>query len=606
MKRLRLDSGRAGSRAMTKCKPPGGGLLHNGPMHKPGHSANGRGWRIARAILAGACLIAATAAHAMTGTVISAGRGELTPSEAWARLARGEGEDHAAVRFQPSGPRQEQWFLLDTGPGDPAGRHLVLPYAGLDLAELYLPQSLGEPAARAGDSIGVRRWTLPYLHPVLPLGAHGGRVLLLVRNTHPTSFPWRLETAGQFEAERKWVLLLLGAYQGLVALVLVLSAVNAVALRDPAHAVYAAYVLVLAATQATLTGVAGYYYWSDHPLWSDLAAVVFPMLGTSLLALFVWLVVRPLPRRWIGWLLGLHAATGVVLATIFVLVGREPAFVAANAYFILTFPLCVPLLLWYALRRSPAGWWIAAGLAALLIGSVLQALRNVGMLPMSLATQYGSQIGAAVEIPLLLIALYRRSRDQRDLLVRQAALQDRDPLTGLVNDYFTRRQVGQAMQRARASPGQVAVLRLRVSNLGAIAQESGQQVASAAMLHAASCVRRIAGEGDTVGRLAEGDFVAVLEHAGGEGPLRAGAAHVLALGLRPEPRLAGHALRFHVAFTLAPDAWADAEALLAQLEHRLEAIAQAPQRAIQELRPPKAPPASDAPASLPPGADATG
>ena len=35
--------------------------------------------------------------------------------------------------------------------------------AGLDLAELYLPQSLGEPAARAGDSIGVRRSVADYI-----------------------------------------------------------------------------------------------------------------------------------------------------------------------------------------------------------------------------------------------------------------------------------------------------------------------------------------------------------------------------------------------------------------------------------------------------------
>lgn len=556
-----------------------------------------------RALLACALLLAAGAAAAVTGAVLTASRNELSAAQAWARLSRGEGTPYASDRFYPSGPGREQWFMLDVGAAAAGGRHLVLPYPGLDLVELYLPPTADQPLARAGDAVGVRHWTLPYLYPVLPLGERGGVVLLKVRNTHPISYPWRLESASAFEADRKWVLLLLGAYQGLVALVLVLSTVNAVTLRDPAHAVYAAYVLMLAAAQAALTGVGGYYYWSDHPQWSDLAAVLFPMLGTSLLVVFVWLVVRPLPRRWIGGFLGLHAATGLLLAAMFVLVGREPTFVAANAYFILTFPLCLPLLVWYALRRSPAGWWIAAGLSALLAGALLQALRNVGVLPMSPATQYGSQIGAAIEIPLLLIALYRRSRDRRDLLVRQAALEDRDPLTGLVNDFFTRRQVGQAMQRARASPGQVAVLRLRVSNLGAIAQESGQQIASAAVLHAASCVRRIAGEGDTVGRLAEGDFVAVLEHAGGEGPLRAEAARVLALGLRPEARLAGQALKFHVAFTLAPDAWADAEALLARLGQRLEAIAQAPQRAIQELRPP---PAAGAPTSSPARLDATG
>ena len=106
---------------------------------------------------------------------------------------------------------------------------------------------------------------------------------------------------------------MLGAYLGLVALVLVLSTINAVSWRDPAHGVYAAYVFVLALAQASLSGVAGYYFWPDDPAWNDLAAVVFPMLGLALLALFVWTFVRPLPWRWAEALLGLYGLAGLVL-----------------------------------------------------------------------------------------------------------------------------------------------------------------------------------------------------------------------------------------------------------------------------------------------------
>ena len=543
-------------------------------------------WR--RAFVACCLFWWAVPALAMNGSVLVAARGELTPDQAFSRLAGGQGAPFGPATFYAAGPARELWFLLDTGPASAQARHLLLPYPGLDLARLYLAPGQAAPSAVAGDSVAVGRWTLPYMHPVLPLLGHGGPVLVQVHASHRISFPWIVRAAADFEQERKWFVLMLGAYLGLVALVLVLSTINAVSWRDPAHGVYAAYVFVLALAQASLSGVAGYYFWPDDPAWNDLAAVVFPMLGLALLALFVWTFVRPLPWRWAEALLGLYGLAGLVLAAMFALLGREATFALANYVFMLGFPLFLVLVGWYGWRRSPAGWWLLAGLVALLGGAGFQALRNLGLMPMNLATQYGAQIGAAIEIPLLLVALYRRGRDRRDMMIRQAALQDRDPLTGLVNDFFARRQLAQVILRARASPGQAGILQLRVANLPQIADESGQQMAGAAMLHAASCVSRIARPGDTVGRLANGDFLVVLEHAGGEERLRSDAARVVARGLLPDARLRGQTLKFHVAFTVTPEDWETAEDLLVHLEGKLGSIAAAPQRVIRELKSPRA------------------
>jgi GGDEF domain-containing protein len=565
-------------------------ILQNATMG-PGACAIFQWWR--RAFVACLLLCCAVPALALSGSVLVAARGELTPDQALGRLTAGQGAPFGPSTFYAAGPGRELWFLLDTGPAVAQARHLVLPYPGLDLARLFLAPGQTAPSAVAGDSVPVGRWTVPYTHPVLPLLQRGGPVLVQVHASHRISFPWSVRTAEDFEEERKWFVLLLGAYLGLVTLVLVLSTINAVSWRDPAHGAYAAYVFVLALTQASLSGVAGYYFWPDDPAWSDLASVVFPMVSLSLLALFVWTFVRPLPWRWAEVLLGLYGLAGLLLAVMFALLGREITFALANYVFMFGVLLFLVLVGWYGWRRSPAGWWVLAGLIALLGGAGFQVLRNLGLMPMNLATQYGAQIGAAIEIPLLLVALYRRGRDRRDMMIRQAALQDRDPLTGLVNDFFTRRQLAQVILRARASPGQAGILQLRVANLPQIADESGQQMAGAAMLHAASCVSRIARPGDTVGRLANGDFLVVLEHAGGEERLRSDAARVVARGLLPDARLRGQTLKFHVAFSVAPEDWETAEDLLAHLEGKLGTIAAAPQRVIRELKSPR----GEAPAS---------
>lgn len=524
----------------------------------------------------------------LTGQVWVDPQGQMGPDDVLARLRAGQGQAYSPTTFYPTGGPRAVWFWLDV-PAQAvlAPSVLLIAYPGLNSLRLFEPGTGGAPwrVLAAGDELPVSAWPIPHLFPAMPLAASAEpdrKLLLRAQHSHPVTFPWRIDERSAFEAGHQRLVLLLGMYLGLVALVVVLGALNAVTLREPIHAVYAAYVVSLALTQSTLTGVSGLFFWPGNPHWNELSATVLPMLSVAAAAWFARAVVSPLPAGWLGWVLWFYVAVGLTLAALFAIVGREPVFRLANYYFLVGIPICLGVLVWYAWARSVHGWWFVAGFTALYAGALFTALRNLGLMPMNLATQYGAQIGAGLEIPLLMIGLYLRSRERRDALVRRAALQTRDPVTGLANDRVTRERVDHLVQRLTLQPGRACVMRVRVGNLKEILAGHGIQVMAGATLHAASCLALITREGDTVGRLKDGDFVLILERTLTEGQAMQEAARVVARGLAYSSRMpAGIPLRIFVALTLTAHEPGNAETLLADLDFLLDDIAKTPQRVIR-------------------------
>jgi GGDEF domain-containing protein len=107
---------------------------------------------------------------------------------------------------------------------------------------------------------------------------------------------------------------------------------------------------------------------------------------------------------------------------------------------------------------------------------------------LSAATQYGAQIGAALEIPLLLLALYLRSREKRDNQARVGALTRTDPLTGVGNHRVLLQRLDSLLVRQQRDPGAGAVVRVRLSNAIDIRQDYGMETAQSAVVQAGACI----------------------------------------------------------------------------------------------------------------------
>ena len=180
-------------------------------------------------------------------------------------------------------------------------------------------------------------------------------------------------------------------------------------------------------------------------------------------------------------------------------------------------------------------------------------MNNLGFESSALVTRYGLQIGGAIEIPLVMIGLYFRSRERRENRLRVQALAHTDPLTGVGSHRVLADRLDQLLDRHRRDASLGAVLRVRVGNLAGIANEFGREAAEAAMVRTAECLAREARQGDTVAREEIGDLVLLLDGRMTREQATAAGRNIIAGGLKFSGRLPpGVTLSLQVAVACAP------------------------------------------------------
>lgn len=505
--------------------------------------------------------------------------GDLTVNQVHARFEAGEGQPVNTGQIMPTGGGRILWYWLQLpSVAAPARVVLEVPYPGMDNVELYrlAPQAGGEgewQLQRSGDQIPVMSWPLRHLHPafeLLLLPGESRPTYLRVAHSYPINVYWTLSDARSFQEHSEDWHLLLGIYIGLVLLIVMMSGVHAVSWRDSIHLFFAGYVLVVALGQLSLMGLGGEYLWPGSAWWNDRAPVALTLLGAALLHLLLrQLVVERDVSSWLSrWLL-LMGALGAMVALGSVLAGRKPYF----AYFVFPSPYYLVSLVsylgvagWYARRRPRVGLWVLAAIICLAGGSIFPLLTRLSLVPFSDASQYGAQIGAALEILLLLIALYFRSNERRDTQARVGALGRVDPLTGVDSHRVLLRRLEQLILRQQRHPGAGAVLRIRVGNAIDIRQEYGMEAAQGAVVHAGACITAVAQEGDTVARHRDGDFVLILPGNVTREQLTAIGQRLIARGLTESPSLPPRTvLRLKVAVAQAPFKTSDPALLLQAL-----------------------------------------
>ncbi len=495
--------------------------------------------------------------------------GQASLEQARAAFDSDQGRASDPSQIMPLGGGAAVWYRLQLPVvAAPARAVFTVPFGGMDNVELFRPDGAGGwRAQRAGESLPVSQWPLRYLHPAFAITLQPGETqptFLRVQHSHPTGVSWVLWDASGFVESAKLWHLALGAYAGFMALVVVLSIFNAVSWRDPIHLYYAVQVVLVGLGIMSLTGIGGEYLWPNNAWWNDKASVVLPAASLGWMGLFLRELVAERGRRWLSWVLLVHVGLCALMVAGFLVYGREEFFQLPSAYGLLSLILILALLTWFSLRRPEVGLWVLAGFAALTVGSLFTLFRNLDWMPVTFATQYGPQLGGTLEIPLILIGLYFRSRQRRDNRVRLEALAHTDPLTGVGNHRVLMERLHQLLGRRSAFSG--ALLQVHVANLDAIRDEYGREAAEAAIVRAAECVTLEAREGDTVAREQGGDLVLVLEgHATRALTAEAG-RNIIARGLKFSGRLPPRVtLTLRVAGACAPLAESNPQVVLGML-----------------------------------------
>ncbi|WBY00762.1 7TM diverse intracellular signaling domain-containing protein [Ramlibacter tataouinensis] len=482
------------------------------------------------------------------------------------------------------------WFRFTLAETDESERwFLEVPYPAVNRVTLYTPngQGLWLPMS-AGDTLPVAHWPLPHRHPLLPLQLVPGepqQFFVRVENPHSFGAPLRFTSERQLLLREQRTGFMLGLYFGLASLSVLLAVLAAAALRDRAFGWYAATILLMGLAQACLTGVAGLHLWPALGWWNDIAAMALPVVGSAaLLGFFSAVISLPQRSRRLHRLLVAVALLCLLAAAALPLVPPGWRVRLMVPAIVLSIAAGLFVNAWAARRGDRNAGWLLAGLAPVLVLSAFPLARTWGLIPLGFWSAYGMPIGIAIELPVLLAVLARRSQDRRENFRRIQGLVRTDPATGLINAQVFAERLTRLIARSERLRLQSVVLLVDIANIEQIRRDFDRRQAEEMPLWVAGRLLSAVRDIDSVARLSEHRFGMIVE-----GPLTpeeaAGTgARVVARCLMPfKGKPLGWVAQVRVAQTVVPNG-SDARQVIERLSAVLATVPLESKRAVFTIR----------------------
>ena len=422
-----------------RIRPP-----HGGPAQGTSMCDTGR-WRLVLAVLllAAQCL-SGRAAAATLQLPAGASEADLAPyttlyrdpsggdgiAEALRRLDAGRFEPLPGGRTSFGFDADAFWFharVLNLGREEP--RWLLLQeYPLSDHVDVYVRYPDGRIAHQAGgDALPFEARSIRYREPNFLLSLPPGEpvdVLVRVSSQSSMQVPLRLYTPAAFAELSRDAQLLIGIYYGILLALFVYNLVLWLSLRDPSYGWYLLHIGAFGLVLFTLNGLGFEYLWPGSTWLADKSVPLSICLALIGMQQFARTFLE-LPRRWPrGDLISL------ALIVFFALLGIASLWLPYRISTPIASRVVIVGAVWVAVVSvvSLRGGYRPARLFLLawsmfLVGTTMVALLAFGVLPKNFATTYGVQIGSALEMLLLSVALgyrYASLRNQNERIVAEA------------------------------------------------------------------------------------------------------------------------------------------------------------------------------------------
>ncbi|MDR7192886.1 sensor domain-containing diguanylate cyclase [Luteimonas terrae] len=430
---------------------------------------------------------------------------------------------------------------------------LVQEYPLSDEVDLHVRYADGRVLHFAGgDHRPFASRAVRYRHPnfsfELPVGEPVD-LLVRVRSQSSMQVPLQLYTPKAFTEVSRDAQLAIGLYYGIMLALFFYNLVLWLSLRDASYFWYLCHVSAFGLVLFTLNGLGFEYLWPHAPWMADHMVPISICLALVAMLQFSRTFLE-LPRRWPHGNVLLLA-----LMAFFVLFGiasiwlplRISTPVASRAVLVGVVGIVIATIV--VLRRgyAPASLLLLAW-SMFLLGTAAFTLLAFGLLPKNFATEYGVQIGSALEMLLLSIALghryaalrqenlritaeanlrlerkvAQRTQEVRSALLRledaHARLRDssrRDGLTGLYNRSWFREAFRDLAQQAKHSGTPLAVLMIDLDHFKSINDRHGHLAGDDCLRWAARCIGRILRPHDALlARFGGEEFVVAIPDCG--------------------------------------------------------------------------------------------
>lgn len=334
-------------------------------------------------------------------------------------------QPHQTAVFNAGYSRSVHWVRVDLHyrpqVAQDARRWLLeVAYPPLDSLQLYLADGRGGYRL-ARDTGDTKPWASReirqgnYLFEIELQPNQPQRAYLRVQSEGSIQVPLSLWSQHAYLEAQPGRIYVLGMIYGVLLAMLVYNLFIYISIRDPSYLYYILYIAAFGLYQVSVNGAGVQFLWPDRPWWANVATPL--LIGAT--GLFGCLFTRSFLRtaehsRWMDRLLGLIIAFSVVVMVLALTTDYGVSLRLATALALL-FTLAVfaaGILAW--LRGMRVARYFIIAWSALLIGGQINTLMVLGHLPHNFLTMYASQLGAALEVVLLSMALADRINALKD------------------------------------------------------------------------------------------------------------------------------------------------------------------------------------------------
>jgi signal transduction histidine kinase/CheY-like chemotaxis protein len=351
--------------------------------------------------------------------------GQASVADVRAQAAAGNFKPHDKATLNAGYSRSVFWLKIDLQyrPTNPAAQRtwlLELAYPPLDHLDLYLPDAAGnyQLVRQTGDALPFASREIRqnnYLFNLDFTPDQTQTVFLRLQSQGSIQAPVTLWSSTAYLEEQPVRLYVLGLIYGVLLGMLVYNLFIYLSVRDTSYLYYIVYIASFGLYQLSVNGAAVQYFWPDNPWWANAATPFFigcaGLFGSQFARSFLQTAMHS--RRLDRVLLALVAFSAVVvglsLMTSYALALRLATALA------LTFTVVIfaaGIFAW--LRGLRVARYFIIAWSAFLLGGIVNTLMVLGYLPNVFLTMYSSQIGSAIEVALLSLALADRINAMRE------------------------------------------------------------------------------------------------------------------------------------------------------------------------------------------------
>jgi signal transduction histidine kinase len=290
-------------------------------------------------------------------------------------------------------------------------RWLEISYASISTVEFYQPtDNAGYHLTSTGNTVPfVQR---PYRNRhhvyVVKMPPNTDKVFYLhLHSNDAIIVPARLWEPEAFHHYERNDYIAQALYFGIVAAMLIFNLLIYLALRDRIYLLYVFFVFFLALSLGSQNGLAAEFLWSNSPHWAKYATGIGYTITVATLLVFMRQMLNTeirIPR--FDWIL--KFLIGILLLLIIGFAADQDVMKLAALMIIVCLTTTLGCSIYCACKRQRSAYFFVAAFTIVCFGGLITTMRALNVLPSNFLTINGLQIGSAIEMLVLGLALADR------------------------------------------------------------------------------------------------------------------------------------------------------------------------------------------------------